>query len=181
MDETDIVVGKDEVKIGNSTISDSNVLPVATEEDAGKVPTVQDDGSYALANAGCGSSPLVVTFSGTTADGNAACDKTWAEISAAITAGKEIKMQYQIGITCYSLVFSKDGDVNIKGTYTYISNPSNPNNGYYYAIYCFVNIANNVYLVAKIVPIWERRPLPRSSREAPMGRPFSEKAVCVRP
>ena len=52
MDETDIVVGKDEVKIGEATISDSNVLPVPEEGDVGKVPTVQEDGSYALAESG---------------------------------------------------------------------------------------------------------------------------------
>ena len=32
-----------------------------------------------------------------------------------------------------------------------------------------------------MVPVMERRPLPRSSRPAPTGRPFSEKAVWLRP
>ena len=32
-----------------------------------------------------------------------------------------------------------------------------------------------------MVPTWLRRPLPRSSRPAPIGKPFSEKAVWVRP
>ena len=36
-------------------------------------------------------------------------------------------------------------------------------------------------LVEKMVPVMERRPLPRSSRPAPTGRPFSEKAVWLRP
>jgi hypothetical protein len=45
---------------------------------------------------GGGSGPLVVTFSGTTAGGDAACDKTWAEIVAAESAGRNIKAFYQI-------------------------------------------------------------------------------------
>lgn len=82
--EPDVQIGKDEVKIGEATISDSNVLPVPEEGDSGKVPIVQSDGSYALGNAGGGgSAPLVVTFSGTTTGGDAACDKTWAEVDAA--------------------------------------------------------------------------------------------------
>ena len=76
MDETDIVVGKDEVKIGEATISDSNVLPVPEEGDIGKVPVVQEDGSYALANADGGGVLIVYENNGT-------LDKTWAEINAA--------------------------------------------------------------------------------------------------
>ena len=37
------------------------------------------------------------------------------------------------------------------------------------------------FLNRKMVPVMERRPLPRSSRPAPMGRPSSEKAVWLRP
>ena len=36
-------------------------------------------------------------------------------------------------------------------------------------------------LVEKIVPTWERKPFPKSSRPAPTGRPLSEKAVWVLP
>lgn len=63
-------------------------VPDADPSDAGKVPTVQSDGSYALAEAGGGGSgPFVVTFSGTTAAGNAACDKTVVEIINALQNG----------------------------------------------------------------------------------------------
>ena len=95
MDETDIVVGKDEVKIGEATISDNNVLPVPEEGDTGKVPVVQSDGSYALDNVGGGSEPFVVMFSGTTANSDAACDKTFDEISESYADGKDIVLKYR--------------------------------------------------------------------------------------
>ena len=38
-----------------------------------------------------------VVFSGTTLDGNAACDKTWQEVVNALTDGKTIKAYYQDG------------------------------------------------------------------------------------
>lgn len=41
-----------------------------------------------------GSSPLVVTFSGTTADGDAACDKSVDEIEVAYNSGQEIVVIY---------------------------------------------------------------------------------------
>ena len=41
-----------------------------------------------------GSAPLVVTFSGTTDEGDASCDKTFEEIKAAYIAGKEILFRY---------------------------------------------------------------------------------------
>ena len=44
-----------------------------------------------------------------------------------------------------------------------------------------LQVANALALVEKMVPVMERRPLPRSSRPAPTGRPFSEKAVWLRP
>lgn len=90
MEETDIVVGKDEVKIGEATISDSNVLPVPEEGDTGKVPTVQDDGTYALANASGGSEPLVVTFDYNSHDQEWSVDKTFAEIDNAYNSGSTI-------------------------------------------------------------------------------------------
>lgn len=91
MDETDIVVGKDEVKIGEATISDNNVLPVPEEGDTGKVPTVQEDGSYALANAGGGgAAPFVVTFNYDSHDELWTVDKTFTEINNAYNSGSTI-------------------------------------------------------------------------------------------
>ena len=48
---------------------------------------------------GGGSEPFVVTFSGTTADDNAACDKTLAEIGEAISAGKSIEARYSYPVS----------------------------------------------------------------------------------
>lgn len=45
---------------------------------------------------GGGSEPLVVTFSGTTDDGNAECDKTRGEIVSAFTSGKIVSVIYEI-------------------------------------------------------------------------------------
>ena len=123
MEETDIVVGKDEVKIGEATISDSNVLPVPEEGDTGKVPTVQEDGSYALANVGGGSSPLVVTFSGTTTGGDATCDKTWDEISE---NRNNVSLFYKNGIVLTNLSPVFIGDSTILGNYYSVGDPSSP-------------------------------------------------------
>lgn len=86
MEETDIEIGKDEVKIGEATISENNVLPVPEEGDTGKVPTVQEDGSYALAEASGGGGAFLVTFGtdGTTIS----CNKTPQEIVAAKENGQ---------------------------------------------------------------------------------------------
>ena len=43
---------------------------------------------------GGGAEPFVVTFSGTSSGGDAACDKTFAEILEAKSAGREIKAKY---------------------------------------------------------------------------------------
>ena len=44
-----------------------------------------------------------------------------------------------------------------------------------------LQIADALGLGGEMVPVMERRPLPRPSRPAPTGRPFSEKAVWLRP
>lgn len=41
-----------------------------------------------------GSADFLITFSGNTGDGDAAADKTWAEITEAYTSGKRIRCQY---------------------------------------------------------------------------------------
>ena len=47
--------------------------------------------------------PFIVTFSGTTADGNAACDKTHAEVKAAYDSGKQITARYVAGSANFQL------------------------------------------------------------------------------
>lgn len=41
-----------------------------------------------------GSADFIITFSGTSYDGDAAADKTWAEITEAYNSGKRIRCQY---------------------------------------------------------------------------------------
>ena len=74
LDNPDIEIGKGEIKLGESEITANSVLPVPEEGDAGKVPTVQDDGSYALADAGGSGGVFIVTNT------NGTLDKTWQEI-----------------------------------------------------------------------------------------------------
>lgn len=131
MDETDIVVGKDEVKIGDSTISDNNVLPVAAPTDAGKVPTVQEDGSYALANAGGGGAFIVTDTSGT-------LNKTWAEISVAaansvviVKVDNSFWFMYAIGTdnestySIFCMCYVTDGKESGVASHTYTATTEN--------------------------------------------------------
>lgn len=46
----DIQIGENEIKLGDAEITSENVLPTPTNEDVGKVPTVQEDGMYSLEN-----------------------------------------------------------------------------------------------------------------------------------
>ena len=60
---------------------------------------------------GGGSEPLVVTFSGTSEGGDAACDKTWAEISQAYNGGRTINAFYydsQFGLFGLQVSFAKE-------------------------------------------------------------------------
>lgn len=86
LDNPDIEIGKDEIKLGDSEITANNVLPVPEEGDTGKVPTVQEDGSYALAEASGGGGAFLVTFGtdGTTIS----CNKTPQEIVVAKENGQ---------------------------------------------------------------------------------------------
>lgn len=101
MEETAIEIGKDEVKIGEATISENNVLPVPEEGDTGKVPTVQEDGSYALAEAGGGGSePFIMHF--TRSDtGTVTPTETIEELVAAFNSGRLCMALF--GNTCYYL------------------------------------------------------------------------------
>ena len=82
MNIKNLFVNGRKAEISKEVLSDDvsqNLLPSTTLEDAGKVPTVQEDGSYALATAGGGGSggAFIVT------DTDGTLDKTWAAISAA--------------------------------------------------------------------------------------------------
>lgn len=68
----------------------------AEEVEGNNLVEVIDSGADAIANAGGGSEPFVVTFSGTTENDNALCDKTWEEIYNAYTTGNTI-------ICCWTL------------------------------------------------------------------------------
>lgn len=129
-------------KLDKSALSDdvtSNLLPTPGSEDAGKVPTVQEDGSYALAEAsGGGSAPLIVTFSGRTDNSNAACDKTWEEVEA---AGMNIKLLYETAHWKYELNPIYD-DYSIKGTY-YVFDGDTSLQGYYEFTYISCSIDSN--------------------------------------
>jgi hypothetical protein len=83
----DIQIGENEIKLGDAEITSENVLPTPTNEDVGKVPTVKEDGSYALANAGGGD--FRVTFSVDQND-SVTCDKTYSEIAQAILDKKNV-------------------------------------------------------------------------------------------
>lgn len=91
-------------KLGAEDIQGNNLVEVI------------DNGADALDNGGGGgSSPLVVTFSGTTEGGDAACDKTWAEIEEAFNNGRQIIANYvytvkDSNIVCTSLQVTTDMD-----------------------------------------------------------------------
>lgn len=77
------------------TAEDANTpkLPVATAEDAGKVPTVQKNGSYALAEAGGGAKVFVGYVDGIGRDGRVYKDKgrtqTYGSFNEAYNAIKD--------------------------------------------------------------------------------------------
>ena len=79
--------------------------------DAGKIWTVGSNGRPSWQDP---AGPLVVTFTGTTARDNAACDKTWAQIQA---AGRNIEIWYHSGSTYFRLA-SIIEYTNVAGTLT---------------------------------------------------------------
>lgn len=115
-----------------------NGVPAAEAGDAGKVLTVNSLGLPVWEDRG----PLVVTFSGTSADRNAACDKTWAEIQSAITAGRSIKLRYYDGSIYYDLMLSTAGTY-IQGFFTFINDPNDIPGGYT-SIYCVIDSNSSI-------------------------------------
>ena len=106
----DIQIGENEIKLGDTEITSENVLPTPTSEDVGKVPTVQEDGSYALANAGgSGVEPFVVTF--TIENGNVSANKTFEEISVAYQQTPLIFAKDNNGVI-YSLAVLSEESLN---------------------------------------------------------------------
>ena len=129
MDETDIVVGKDEVKIGESTISDSNVLPIPEEGDTGKVPTVQEDGSYALAEASGGSGGVFYADMTVDGGGNYVLDKTWQEIADAIIAKTPAYITISDTVNDYYALWPINGAMYDRGIYSVIFSTDGSGNG----------------------------------------------------
>jgi hypothetical protein len=119
---------------------ESGGVPVVEAGDAGKVLSVSSSGTPVWDDRG----PLLVTFSGTTADGNAACDKTWEEISAAITAGRTLVIQYQYASAVRQLQYFI-ARAEVTGFATYIQNPINTNDGYF-SVSCTIIDDNTVYI-----------------------------------
>lgn len=112
--------------------------PAPLGADAGKVLTATRSGAEWQDK-----EPLVVTFSGTTVDGDAACDKTWTQIAAAIADGKELSLRYDDGVNTYQLLYAKMTD-RINGYLTYINNPTSPHE--YTSIGCSITNANHLII-----------------------------------
>ena len=93
------------------------------------------------------SAPFIVTFSGTDANNDAACDKTYAEIKAAYDAGEEIKLMYQTGDASHYYDLNKyifvasDTNISFDGNYLDIQNMADISSGYC-NIRC--SISNNI-------------------------------------
>ena len=98
-----------------------NVPPVGNANN-GKVLT--SHGSYYSWSDAPG--PLVVTFSGTTAGGNAACNKTWAQVHA---AGTNVQLLYTINNKLYQL-FTVISSTEITGDYLYLEDAEDINSGF---------------------------------------------------
>jgi len=99
-------------------------VPAVEAGDKGKVLSVSSSGAPVWENR----EPLVVTFSGTTENGDAACNHTWEEISAVITAGRPITVQFDSGrINTLNVAIWAGG---LQGTYIDISDPTNPGDSY---------------------------------------------------
>lgn len=87
--------------------------------------------------------PLVVTFSGTTEDSNATCDKTWSEIQSAITAGRQVVAQYSAFGILFQLVSYYSNGNSVRAVYLDIPDPTTPDDGFT-SITCQINYLNSV-------------------------------------
>jgi hypothetical protein len=87
----DLQIGKNGDKTEVLVDGSSNpTIPVPVlPEDVGKTIVVNEDGSYALANAGGGSTaPLVVSFTASPPSFQVVCDKSYSEIKNAYDSGR---------------------------------------------------------------------------------------------
>lgn len=81
--------------------------PPPSAEDVGKVPTVQEDGSYALTAAGGSNAPLILEFA--TTSPSLTVDTPLSEIKAAIEAGRQVWFTDGNGDNLTLTVFRFDG------------------------------------------------------------------------
>lgn len=97
-------------------------------------------------NRGLYENPLVVTFSGTTASGNAVCDRTWTAINNAILAGRLIVARWRntSGEFVYLLVTYRQG-VSLRGVNLDIFSPADPADGYS-RLLCSIESSGTVYI-----------------------------------
>lgn len=117
-----------------------NGVPAAEAGDAGKVLTVGNRGRPVWED----KTPLVVTFAGATPLGTATCDKTWAEIQSAITAGRTIKLRYNTN-SIYGVIelvcSMRQGAIN--GYLTFILDPADTST-LYLSISCGCDSDNDI-------------------------------------
>lgn len=116
-------------------------VPEVEAGDKGKVLSVDNSGTPKWENMG----PLVVIFSGTSDDENAACDKTWEEISAAIAAGKELLLKYHYFNITYQLS-TITYPYQVTGQYSFVGTPEEPQASDYIALRCIINEQNEVLI-----------------------------------
>lgn len=115
-------------------------VPAAGISDKGKVLSVSDSGAPAWEDR----EPVVVTFSGTTDHEDAACDKTWNEVRAAITAGKTLTLRYELFEGAYTAMVVTVYPLLIMGVYSYIGTPEDPTASDYMSIKCTLDRHDDV-------------------------------------
>lgn len=149
-DVTLLLATKHYVKYDEQNLTGAQKAQARTNIDAGSAVDVQTNANEIQAIHGELNNlyPLVVTFSGTTANGNAACDKTWSAISEAITAGRPLTVRYTVpptppGVEDTVYILSAVIGNGLSGKYLDISDPTNPGDAYTY-IYCTLLPDNTV-------------------------------------
>lgn len=119
-----------------------NPLPIPVlPKDVGKTIVVNEDGSYELVD----NNPLIVTFSGLSALNTATCDKTWAEIQAAIVTGRNIRLRYATGIFGILDLIYGERQGSINGYFYYNLNPTDTDS-LYVSISCAIDSDNNIVI-----------------------------------